>query len=31
VPVVSSDGDYDLWLSLRDDEGFNIIVNYKEE
>ena len=30
VPVVSSDGDYDLWLSLRDEEGFNIIVNHKE-
>lgn len=30
VPVVSSDGDYYLWLSLRDEEGFNIIVNYEE-
>jgi len=30
VPVVSGDGDYELWLSLRHEEGFNIIVSYKE-
>jgi hypothetical protein len=30
VPVASDEGDYVLWLSLRHDEGFNIVVNYKE-
>jgi len=30
IPVSSEQGDYRIWLSVREQEGFNVIVKYEE-